>query len=120
VGGVSVFVGMTFMETSRPANPAELSRMSSSGVTVGDRMFVEAEQIIRILESIAVDKRSEKHFEALGMMSNYQECLKDCEKTFRVAEESDKALLINCRRECMAKFSDTVKNMRQRTEEDTH
>ena len=120
MGGVSVFVCMTFMETFRPANPAELSRVSSSGVTVGDRMFVESEQIIRILESIALDKGSEKHFEAIGMMSKYQECLKDCSKSVVVVEESDKALLVNCRRECIAKFSDRVKNMGQRTEEDTN
>ena len=120
MGGVSVFIGMTFLETFRPANPAELSSVSSSGVTVRDRMFVEPEQIIRILESIALDKGSEKHFEAIGMMSKYQECLKDCAKTVVVVEESDKALLVNCRRECIAKFSDRVKNMRQGTEEDTN
>ena len=116
VGGLSVFIGMTFFDTVQPIGTPSVWSATLAAV---NRLIEKAESFTRILESIDAHKGSKKYFEPVGMMSNYQQCLKDCAKSFPAVEEADKGLLINCRRECMAKFSNRAPKMRQKTEEDT-
>ena len=54
------------------------------------------------------------NLEATENPAEYQKCLEDCTRSFRVIEESDKGLLVNCRNECVSLYSKRVKEMRKR------
>jgi len=114
VGGLSVFLAMTFFGEAGPAKPSQ-SAPPATPVAIADKWEpAQAEQLSRILEAIANDERAKWHFETPGNASEYEDCLNDCANNFRVVEQSDKALLINCRRECVIKYAERVKEMRKR------
>lgn len=114
VGGLSVFLGMTFFGEAGPAKPSQ-SAPAATPVVIADKWEpAQAEQLNRILEAIANDERAKGHFETPWKASEYEDCLNDCVNNFRAVEQSDKALLINCRRECIIKYAERVKEMRKR------
>ena len=114
VGGLSVFLGMTFFSEAGPAKPIQSAQVATPGVIADKWEPAQAEHLSRILEAIANDERVKGHLEAPGKASEYEDCLNDCANNFRVVEQSDKALLINCRRECVIKYAERVKEMRKR------
>ena len=82
-------------------------------VTV-NRAIGQAEQVIKMLEGIVHDRGTKPNLEASENPSEYQKCLEDCGRSFRVMEESDKGLLVNCRNECISRYSKRVKEMQKR------
>ncbi|MGO9569105.1 MAG: hypothetical protein ACLP5H_16335 [Desulfomonilaceae bacterium] len=114
VGGVCVFLGMTFFGESGPAKPRQSPTAAPPVVTADRGEVTAAEQLTRILEGIANDEKSKGHSETLGKASEYEECLNNCARAFQVVEQPDKALLINCRRECIVKYAERVKAIRKR------
>jgi hypothetical protein len=114
VGGLSVIVGMTFFGDAGPAKPSQSAPVAAPAVVADKSEPAQAEQLGRILEAIANDERAKGHFETPGKASDYEDCLNDCADNFRVVEQPDEALLINCRRECITKYAERVKEMRKR------
>jgi hypothetical protein len=114
VGGVAVFLGMTFLGEPGQTKSGRSAAMVNPADTAGRGEFEQAEQLIGIFEAIAKDRREKKRFEALGKASDYEDCLNNCSKESRMLEQSDKALLANCRRECMAKYAERIKEIRRR------
>jgi hypothetical protein len=114
VGGLSVFLGMTFFGEAGPAKTSQLAPIATP-VTISNKGEpVGAEHLSRILEAIANDERAKGNFETAGKAAEYEDCLNDCANNFKDVEQLDKALLINCRRECIAKYAVRVKEMRKR------
>jgi hypothetical protein len=114
VGGVAVFLGMTFLGEPAQTKSGRSAAMVSPASTAGRGEVEQAEQLIGIFESIAKDRQEMGRFEALGQASDYQDCLNNCSKGFQMVEQADKALLANCRRECMAKYAERIKEIRRR------
>jgi hypothetical protein len=114
VGGLSVFLGMTFFGD---AGPSRSSKSPPLGTHVGiaDKWEpAQAEHLGRILESIANDERAKGYFETHGNASEYEDCLNDCANSFGVGEQPDKALLTSCRRECIIRYAERIKEIRKR------
>jgi hypothetical protein len=114
VGGVSVFLGMTFFGESGPVKSSQSAAVVSPAVTAGSADLGQPEQLISILEAIATERSEKGRLETPGKASDYDDCLNNCAENFRMVEQSDKALLSNCRRECMAQYAERVKAIRKR------
>jgi hypothetical protein len=114
VGGLSVFLGMTFFGEAGPAKPSQSASVAAPVAIADKGEPAQAEQLSRILEAITNDERAKGHFETPGKASEYEDCLNDCANNFKVVEHPDKALLVNCRRECITKYAERVKEMRKR------
>ncbi len=114
VGGVSVYLVMTFFAGPGPEKPGKSNTVATAAVASYEGDLAQAEQLIRVLEAIADDQGSKGQFQALGTASEYEDCLNNCSRNFRVVEESDKILLINCRRDCIGRYAERVKQMRKR------
>jgi len=114
VGGVSVFLMTVLLDGSRTANSKELAKMTSPMTIAVDRAIGQAGQLIKMLEGIVHDRGTKPNLEATENPGEYQKCLEDCGRGFRVMEESDKGLLVNCRNECISRYSKRVKEMQKR------
>ncbi|MCL4539853.1 MAG: hypothetical protein M1378_09725 [Bacteroidetes bacterium] len=114
VGGVTVFLAMTLLGQSGPIKSSRSVTMVSPADNVGSADLAPTEQLIGILDAIANERSEAGRFKTLGQASDYDECLNNCTKNFPMVEQSDKALLINCRRECIAQYAERVKAMRKR------
>ena len=113
VGGLSVFLMTVLLDGSRTANSKELAKMTSPMTIAVDRAIGQAGQLIKMLEGIVHERGSKPNLEATENPSEYQRCLEDCASSFRVMEESDKGLLVNCRNECISRYSKRVKEIRK-------
>jgi hypothetical protein len=114
VGGVAVFLGMTFLGEPLQVKPTRSAKIVAPAANATSGELEQAEQLIGIFEAIAKDRQEMGRFEALGQASDYQDCLNNCSKGFQMVEQADKALLANCRRECMAKYAERIKEIRRR------
>jgi len=75
---------------------------------------LEAEHLIKVLESITRDGSLQAKVDGTSTRSAFQECLKNCDKEFPDPDETDRMLLFNCKKACIVEFSDRVKKLRQR------
>ncbi len=114
MGGASVFLMTVLLDGSRTANSKELAKMTSPMTIAVDRAIGQAGLLIKMLEGIVHERGSKPNLEATENPSEYQKCLEDCARGFRVMEESDKGLVVNCRNECISRYSKRVKEMRKR------
>jgi hypothetical protein len=114
VGGLFVFLGMTFLGDAGPSKSSKSPPLGTPAVIADKWEPAQAEHLGRILESIANDERAKGYFESHGNASEYEDCLNDCANSFGVGEQPDKALLTSCRRECVIKYAERVKEMRKR------
>jgi hypothetical protein len=113
VGGMSVLIGTVLLDGSRTASPGELAKMTSPMIVAVDRALAQADQLVKILETIVDKRRSKAHSEEPAGKGEYQDCLENCAKGVRVDDESDKWLLMDCRNECISRFSKRVKEIRE-------
>ncbi len=109
VGGVSVFTATVLLDGSQTADSKELARMTNPMIIAVDQAIGQAEQLIKMFEGIVNERGAKPTLQATERPSEYQKCLEDCASSFRVADESDKGLLINCRNECITRYSKRVK-----------
>ncbi len=114
MGGVTVFLALTFLGESGPIKPSQPTTMAAPAGPSGSGVLPRAEQLINMFEAIANDRSEAERSNISGKASDYDDCLNNCTKNFSMMEESDKALLINCRRECMALYAERLKSMRKR------
>lgn len=114
VGGVTVFLAMTLFGQNVPIKSSRSVTMLSPADTAGSADLAPTEQLIGILDAIANERSEAGRFNTLGKASDYDDCLTNCTKNFPMVEQSDKALLINCRRECIAQYAERVKAIRKR------
>jgi hypothetical protein len=114
VGGLFVILGMTFLGEAGPAKPSQSAPVAAPVAIADKGEPAQVEQLSRILEAIANDERAKGHFETDGKALEYEDCLNDCANSFKVVEHPDKALLVNCRKECITKYAERVKEMRKR------
>jgi hypothetical protein len=113
VGGISVFLMTVLLGGPQTANSKELAKVTSPMTTVVDRAIGQTEQLIKMLEGIVRERGAKPNSGATENPSEYQRCLEDCASGFRVKEESDKGLLMNCRNECISRYSKRVKEIRK-------
>jgi hypothetical protein len=113
VGGVSVLVGMALLDGSRGAGLGESFKVTNPIIVAVDRALAQAEQLVKILETIVDQGRSKGHSEESAGKGEYQECLESCAKGVRVEDESDKWLLMDCRNECMSLYSKRLKEIQK-------
>jgi hypothetical protein len=114
VGGLSVILGMTFFGEAGPAKPSQSAPVAAPVAIADKGQSAQAEKLSRILEAIANDERAKGHFETAGKALEYEDCLNDCANNLKGVEHPDKALLANCRRECVTKYAERVKEIRKR------
>ncbi len=112
-GGALVFVGMILVDLWNAAGTKRQPGPLAPLIAAIDHDIAEADHLIKILQAIASDSTGKDHSRALTTASDYQRCLKNC-ANFRGPDDSDKVLLVNCRRECMAMYSERVKEIRKR------
>jgi len=62
---------------------------------------LEAEHLIKVLESLARDEENQAKGEVKTTRSEFQECMKKCDKEFPDPGETDRILLFNCRKACI-------------------
>ncbi len=113
IGGLSVFIVMTGFDGWLPAKHSQTAQVASSFVTSTGRGLEQAELLIGILEEIAAEE-SEGRSGTLSSSSEYQKCLGDCDRDFGDMKQSSKAVLINCRKECIALYAEHVREIRKR------
>ena len=114
VGGASVFLITVLLDGSQTANSKDLAKMTRPMNVTVNRAIGQAEQVIKMLEGIVHDRGTKPNLEASENPSEYQKCLEDCGRSFRVMEESDRGLLVNCRNECISRYSKRIKEMQKR------
>lgn len=113
VGGVGVLVVIALLSGSPTASPSELAKMTNPMMIAVDRVLVQAESLIKVLEGIVGERQAQGHLDASENKSEYQNCLDNCAKSVQVDDESDKWLLINCRKDCISQYSERVKETRR-------
>ncbi len=113
IGAVSVLIGTALLEGSRTARPGEMAKMTNPMIRAVDRTLAQTDQLIKMLEAMVNQRRSKANFEEPGRKGEYTDCLENCAKSVRADDESDKWLLINCRNECISRYSEHVKEMRK-------
>lgn len=99
-----------------------MGAISSPSPTVEQQLIVDqdleqqVERYIRILESIASRTNGTPHAtEADATLTQYEQCLRVCESDYsckKGEEDCDKALLINCKKQCMARYHPHFKRIR--------
>ena len=113
VGGVSVLVGTALLDGYRTANPGELAKITSPMIMAVDRALAQADQLIKVLETIIDQPLPKSRLEGRGGKGEYQDCLANCAKSVKIEDESDKWLLIDCRNECISRYSKRMQENRQ-------
>jgi hypothetical protein len=113
VGGLSVFAVTVLVDWSQTVDSKELAKRTGPIGTAVDRSVGQADQLIKMLGGIVNEKYSKPNLEATETSSEYQRCLEECASSIRVTEESDKALLADCRNECISRYSKSVKEIRK-------
>lgn len=81
----------------------------------------QTDRYIKILGSISTRKGgTPAAAEADSTLSEYDQCLKMCEDDYGCKKNDDceKALLVNCRKQCMGKYSKRFKKIRQQYYDD--
>jgi uncharacterized protein (DUF433 family) len=86
--------------------PASAQR---SADTVADRV----EDLILILEAIRAEAAGEKLRAAVPDPSEYRRCMKTCRDDFERSEDSDQAMLVDCRKACLSRYSDSIRRIRE-------
>ncbi len=114
MGGVSVYLGMTVFAGPEPEKSAKSAAVAAPVAAPYEGDVAQAEQLIRVFEAIADKEGSKRQFQELSKASEYEDCLNNCSRNIQVVEESDKALLINCKRECIGQYAQRVKQIRKR------
>ena len=113
IGGVSVFSATLLLDGSQPADSKELTRMTNPMIIAVDQAIGQAEQLIKMLEGMVNERGVKPKLGATERPSEYQKCLEECASSFRVVDESDRGLLINCRNECISRYSKRVKEIQK-------
>jgi hypothetical protein len=114
VGGLSVLIGIALLDGSRmAASPNESAKVTKPMIMAVDRALAQADQLIKVLETIIDQPLSKGHFEGREGKGKYQDCLENCAKSVRVEDESDKWLLIDCRNECISRYSKRVQEIQK-------
>jgi hypothetical protein len=113
VGGISVLIGTVLLDGSRAASLGESSKITNPLIIAVDRALAQADQLVKILETIVDQGRSKSHFEEPAGKGEYQKCLENCAKSIRIDDESDKWLLIDCRNECISQYSKRLREIRK-------
>ena len=113
VGGVSVLIGTALLDGTHTTSFGESVKVTTPMIVAVDRALAQADQLAKILETIVDQGRSKGHFEEPAGKQEYQNCLENCAKSVRVDDESDKWLLLDCRNECISRFSKRLKEIRK-------
>lgn len=113
VGGISVLIGVALLDGSRTTSLGESAKMTSPMIIAADRALAQADRLVKILQAVVNQQGSKADFEESGGKEEYKDCLENCAKSVRVDDESDKWLLIDCRNECISRYSKSVKRIRK-------
>ncbi len=120
IGGICVFTATLLLNNSETANSKEVNTGKSIFKSADQSPAEQAEQLIKLLTRIADKGSSKVDYEGIKAPSSYEQCLEECARHFPVGNESDKALLINCRNECISLYSQRVKEMQKLYFQDQH
>jgi hypothetical protein len=85
----------------------------SGGQTKQDTNRQELENFVKVLEAITRSPNSTTGSSEDTGANALKSCLKACEDEFQASEDGDKALLVNCRRECLGSHSQRFRKMRE-------
>jgi hypothetical protein len=113
VGGVSVLIGTALLDGYRTANPSESAKITRPMIMAVDRALAQADQLIKVLETIIDQPLFKPRLEGTEGKGEYQDCLENCVKSVRIEDESDKWLLIDCRNECISRYSKRMQENRK-------
>jgi hypothetical protein len=114
IGGVSVFLSMTFFDGSGPSRLNRSAALPAPTAAAGEKELTQVEQLIKIFEAITSERMSKVDFGSPAKTSQYKECLDNCARSHKPADHADKALFINCRKECIAQYAERAKEIRRR------
>lgn len=90
------------------APPAQVS-----AVTVPDSLDAVTKQMTTVLESIARGEQGTKDPAKETGSQQYEECLKRCDSRFSGGDAADRALWVNCRKNCVLRYSERMKKIRE-------
>ncbi len=87
--------------------------VASTGDGPGDPLDEAAQQVISTLEAIAVGAGPAETSESGLRSPEYERCLKNCDNDHAGGDDADKVLWINCRKNCVARYSKRLKAIRE-------
>jgi hypothetical protein len=88
-------------------------RVPASAQRQHDTVAVKVEDLILILEAIRAEGAGETLRSAVPDPSDYRRCMKSCQDDFDRSEDSDHALLVDCRKACVSRYSDSIRRIRE-------
>lgn len=81
-----------------------------------EALFTQAQEMVSVLEAIArgdAAAASPAGPRAGSDRSECEKCMKKCEENIKVDDDVDKAVVINCKRECLAAHSERFRKIRE-------
>lgn len=72
-----------------------------------------ADQMITVLESVARGDHALAHSSRNNEVSEYDDCLRECDKDLSHGDDGDRAILINCRKRCVVMYSERMRRIRE-------
>ncbi|MEW6111667.1 MAG: hypothetical protein AB1664_06025 [Thermodesulfobacteriota bacterium] len=88
-------------------------RVPGSAQRQHDTVAVKVEDLILILDAIRAEAAGETLRSAVPDASEYRRCMKACQDDYDRAEDSDQAMLVDCRKACIARYSDSIRKIRE-------
>ena len=116
-GMAFVLIVLLMVNGLGPLSRQESAKAVSHFEIAAEALQKQAEELIAVLEDIV---RREGVIEPSGetpggsQASEYQRCIQDCEMSHLGADASNKVFLVNCRRECLAMYSERFRKIREK------
>jgi len=117
VGGM-VFLSITFLMIAGWDNTRQAllgaKTPPQQEVPANSTLSDLADQMIGVLQSIARgDLPSNALASGAARSSAYERCLMDCDRQHSGSDEDERAMRVNCRMECVVRFSERMKKIRE-------
>ena len=84
-----------------------------------DNAFQDVGNFIAILKAIEREAEARGETDSFDTAARYRKCLEDCGGLTEAYDEGDRALLANCRHECVARYDKHFRQIRKRFYEST-
>jgi hypothetical protein len=116
-GAALAAVFFIYMPGGQASQLNEPEQPSTSLMATVKALRMQAEDLIRILEAIAKDPEAPRGHSSSAephQSAQLQRCLEECDKSVSAPDDDDKILVLNCKKECLSKYSERVRKIRER------
>lgn len=88
-------------------------RVSTAAQRQSDIGAVRVDDLIVILEAIRAEAVGGALRSAVPDPSDYRRCMKSCQDEFDRGQDPDHAMLVDCRKGCLSRYSDSIRRIRE-------